>query len=179
MALTVVKTSALSGNINLTSQVTGTLPTGNGGTGATSFAPGKVLQVVRSTLGSTTYTTSSSFTTFFDGAITPSNSNNYIYALLTYGVDLYGGGSTTEPQGNIRIVEGSSNTKSDIPIRTTNPGSSNYEREGGAISGYWQAGSTSALDINVNVNCDGGRVGLWGDSGHTNATALTLFEIEA
>ena len=32
--------------INLTSQVTGTLPTGNGGTGATSFSPGKVGQII-------------------------------------------------------------------------------------------------------------------------------------
>ena len=49
MALTVVKTSALSGtitnaqlagSIDLTSKVTGTLPTGNGGTGATSFTAG-------------------------------------------------------------------------------------------------------------------------------------------
>ena len=36
MALTVVKTSALSGNINLTSQVTGALPVANGGTALTS-----------------------------------------------------------------------------------------------------------------------------------------------
>jgi hypothetical protein len=148
------------------------------GSALTGISGGKILQVVRSTLSSTTYTTSSSFTTFFDGAITPANSNNYIYALLTYGVDLYGA-STTEPQGAIRIVEGSSNTKSDMPLRTTNPGNSQYEREGGAMSGYWQAGGTSALDINVNVNCDAGRVGLWGNDGHTNATTLTLFEIGA
>ena len=50
MALTTVKTSALTGDINLTSQVTGTLPTGNGGTGATSFAPGKIGQVISQTL---------------------------------------------------------------------------------------------------------------------------------
>ena len=139
---------------------------------------GKVLQVVRSALSSTTYTTSSSYTTFFDAEITAANSNNYIYALLTYGVDLYGA-STTEPQGFIRIVEGANNTKSEMSLRTTNPGNSNYEREGGATSGYWQAGGTSALDINVDVNCDAGRVGLWGSDTHTNATALTLFEIEA
>ena len=54
MALTVVKTSALSGNINLTSQVTGALPTANGGTGATSFSPGKILQVVQATHGTQT-----------------------------------------------------------------------------------------------------------------------------
>ena len=183
--------------IDVTKGITGTIPVANGGTGIASgtsgqflkftgsttlassaVTTGKVLQVVRSTLSATTYTTSSTFSTFFDAAITASNSNNYIFALLTYGVDLYGA-STTEPQGAIRIVEGSSNTKSDMPLRTTNPGNSQYEREGGAMSGYWQAGGTSALDINVNVNCDAGRVGLWGNDGHTNATTLTLFEIEA
>ena len=37
-------------SVNLASNVTGTLPTANGGTGATSFAPGKVLQVVSSAI---------------------------------------------------------------------------------------------------------------------------------
>ncbi len=32
-------------SINLASNITGTLPTGNGGTGATSFAPGKVCKL--------------------------------------------------------------------------------------------------------------------------------------
>ena len=60
MALTVVKTSALSGNINLTSQVTGTLPTANGGTGATSFAPGKLSQqIITQTTSETTCTSTS------------------------------------------------------------------------------------------------------------------------
>jgi len=31
--------------INLASNVTGTLPAGNGGTGSTTFSPGKILQV--------------------------------------------------------------------------------------------------------------------------------------
>jgi hypothetical protein len=52
MALTVVKTSALSGtitnaqlagSIDLTSKVTGALPAANGGTGATSYSPGKII----------------------------------------------------------------------------------------------------------------------------------------
>ena len=34
----------LNQSINLATNVTGTLATGNGGTGATSFAPGKILQ---------------------------------------------------------------------------------------------------------------------------------------
>ena len=33
-------------SVNLASNVTGTLPTGNGGTGATSFTAGKLLQFV-------------------------------------------------------------------------------------------------------------------------------------
>jgi len=52
MALTRLNTNAYGSTINLTSNVTGTLPTGNGGTGATSFAPGKVLQVVSTALTS-------------------------------------------------------------------------------------------------------------------------------
>ena len=36
----------LNQSVNLASNVTGTLPAANGGTGATSFAPGKVLQFV-------------------------------------------------------------------------------------------------------------------------------------
>jgi hypothetical protein len=45
MALTTVKNAGLTGSIDLTAKVTGTLPAANGGTGATSFSPGKVLQV--------------------------------------------------------------------------------------------------------------------------------------
>jgi len=52
----------LNQSINLASNVTGTLATGNGGTGATSFAPGKILQTVTSTItNSTESTTSASF----------------------------------------------------------------------------------------------------------------------
>ena len=49
MALTTVKTSALSGNINLTSQVTGTLPVASGGTGLTSGTTDQFLKFTGST----------------------------------------------------------------------------------------------------------------------------------
>jgi len=54
----------LGGNqaINLTSNVTGTLPTANGGTGATSFTAGKVLQTQSITHNSRTTISSGSFT---------------------------------------------------------------------------------------------------------------------
>ena len=52
----------LNQSINLASNVTGTLATGNGGTGATSFAPGKVGQVIQATTSSAVNVASTSFT---------------------------------------------------------------------------------------------------------------------
>ena len=73
------------GNLNLTSQVTGTLPTGNGGTGATSFAPGKILQVVNGTLSSSVDTSSTSYAdTGLDVAITPSATSSKILVLVSH-----------------------------------------------------------------------------------------------
>ena len=71
--------------INLTSQVTGTLPTGNGGTGATSFAPGKVLQVVNNTQTSRFTTSSTSFVaaTGYTIAITPSATSSKVFVCIS------------------------------------------------------------------------------------------------
>ena len=54
----------LNQSINLASNVTGTLPVANGGTGATSFAQGKVLQVVEGSF--TGHTTTVASTTAVD-----------------------------------------------------------------------------------------------------------------
>ena len=51
----------LNQSINLATNVTGTLATGNGGTGATSFTAGKTLQVVQTIATSTVTTNSTSF----------------------------------------------------------------------------------------------------------------------
>jgi hypothetical protein len=79
--------------INLTSQVTGTLPTGNGGTGATSFAPGKVLQAVTATItNSTQGTTSSSFVaSSLELNITPSATSSKILVMMNGGQAYTGG----------------------------------------------------------------------------------------
>jgi hypothetical protein len=69
----------LNQSINLATNVTGTLATGNGGTGATSFAPGKIGQVVSAEINSSAQTTSTSFvTTGLFKAITPSSSSNKV-----------------------------------------------------------------------------------------------------
>tara|TARA_R100001126_G_scaffold14765_1_gene6698 strand:- start:157 stop:672 length:516 start_codon:yes stop_codon:yes gene_type:complete len=84
----------LNQSINLASNVTGTLATGNGGTGATSFAPGKVLQVVTATSDSNATTTSTSFAThssFPTVSITPSSSSNKVYVLCVTSVEVSSG----------------------------------------------------------------------------------------
>jgi hypothetical protein len=80
--------------INLATNVTGTLATGNGGTGATSFSPGKVLQVVTATSDSNATTTSTSFAThssFPTVSITPSSSSNKVYVLCVTSVEVSSG----------------------------------------------------------------------------------------
>ena len=67
--------SANISGINLTSQVTGTLPTGNGGTGATSFSPGKLKQVVTSVLAANTYSNSASAATVLTLSFTPTSAS--------------------------------------------------------------------------------------------------------
>jgi len=72
--------------INLTSQVTGTLPTANGGTGATSFAAGKVLQSVNVYISSGDKTTTSSTFSDVSGAslsITPSATSSKILVQIS------------------------------------------------------------------------------------------------
>ena len=70
----------LNQSINLASNVTGTLATGNGGTGATSFAPGKILQVLNVENDSTTTTTNGNLQdTALALNITPSATSSKIF----------------------------------------------------------------------------------------------------
>jgi hypothetical protein len=106
MTLTTINLAALGDTINLTTEVTGTVPianggtnstattfvnaatnvtgtlaTGNGGTGATTFAPGKILQTINVAITSEYSTTSTSFSdvTGFSLSITPSAASSKIY----------------------------------------------------------------------------------------------------
>ena len=73
-------------SVNLASNVTGTLPAANGGTGATSFSPGKVLQVIQT---STSTAVASSNTTLVDtgltATITPSSTSSKILVIVNHG----------------------------------------------------------------------------------------------
>ena len=67
-------------SVNLASNVTGTLPTANGGTGATSFVKGKVLQVAYGSTSTAVSVSSNTYTdTGFTTSITPTATDNHIY----------------------------------------------------------------------------------------------------
>ena len=72
------------GDLNLASQVTGTLPTGNGGTGATSFAPGKILQIKHASTNTAASTTANSWSdSNLSCSITPISASNILLVEIT------------------------------------------------------------------------------------------------
>ena len=85
-------------SVNLASNVTGTLPTANGGTGATSFTKGKVLQVVTATDTTNRTTSSTSFVTGSNTLsvdITPASTSNKVFVQVSSGGDSNTNSSTS------------------------------------------------------------------------------------
>jgi len=137
----------LNQSINLASNVTGTLATGNGGTGATSFSPGKVLQVQHSSVASVLTSTTTTFASVISVDITPSNSSNKIYLTGQLGeidycdgrlaIRFYKGGSwigsSNVARVNAEVGRGLSNT--------------GEETHRGNMTGFYMdtAGGTSAI----------------------------------
>jgi len=93
--------------INLTSQVTGTLPTANGGTGATSFTSGKVLQVIQASTSTETRSSANSFIdTTLTANITPSaTSSKVLVSVFQNGCDKSAG--STDNKIELKLVRGS------------------------------------------------------------------------
>jgi hypothetical protein len=184
MALTTVRSTgigslpAISGS-NLTSLNASNISSGT--LNSARFSGGKVVQFIRAVESTTTYHTNTSNTVMFSGTITPTNSNNYILALLTITYEMYGNNSSSTGNANVRIIEGSSNVKADCEIKQSHSANDHVSRHIGGLSGYWQAGGTSELTINVATKLvsGGGRIGIFGSDSNTNASALTLMEIEA
>jgi len=101
----------LNQSVNLASNVTGTLPAANGGTGATSFAQGKVLQVVEGSFtGHTTTVASttavdleSASSTTWETAITPSATSNKILISASIPTNVYQSNSQNDQRANIKM----------------------------------------------------------------------------
>ena len=95
-------------SVNLASNVTGTLPAANGGTGATSFTKGKVLQTVSANKTDAFSTTSTSFVdvTGLSVSITPASSSNKIYIVATVYM------SSEDPPNHLTLLRDSSRIQS-------------------------------------------------------------------
>ena len=115
MALTRLNTNAYGSTINLASNVTGTLATGNGGTGATSFSPGKILQMqnARFTGSNTSITTDSLSATEVTDQITPSATSSKVLVMVNVSCAQYeNSGSGLKYQAAVyRSIGGASYSK--------------------------------------------------------------------
>ena len=175
MALTTVKTSALTGDINLTSQVTGTLPTANGGTGATSFTSGKVGQVINGTTTTEVVTSSSSFSdTGLTASITPSATSSKILIICNMaGVGKSGDGFVT-----LKALRDSTDILANFENRGGDTNTSDTNKVGSCSFTYLDSPSTtSSTTYKVQVKSNGNSYAQTGDSNPQHT--ITLMEILA
>jgi len=105
----------LNQSINLASNVTGTLATGNGGTGATSFSPGKVGQVIQATTSSAVNVASTSVAdTGLTVNITPTAATSKVLVQVNQNIvtdiDTTGGNSKIQlRRGDTTVIDFTSN----------------------------------------------------------------------
>jgi hypothetical protein len=141
--------------IDVTKGITGTLPTANGGTGATSFSPGKVLQVQE--FNYTTYaarTDNSSFSDALHVDITPSASDSKI--LVTTAGQFSKSGVTEVIYRLFRQTGGSGDS-----------GWSTAATRVGTDVGAWTGSTSQANQVSGNV--------LWLDSPATTSALRYVF----
>jgi len=176
-------------SINLASNITGTLPTGNGGTGATSFAPGKVLQVVSDT--GATYNQSNTSTTFADVqksgstwevAITPSATSSKIFGVVSIQFSFAGSDAQARTQLDVLGKIGSGSYSS----RTTNGFTGLYDssdqpdfHSSDSFNFLWSPSTTSECKIKLafkNAYTSSNMTSSINSTG-TTQTVITLMEV--
>ena len=198
MALTTVKNSGLSGSIDLTSKVTGSLPVANGGTGLTSGTSGqflkftgsttlasaadngKILQVKTKYLATSVATTSGTITTILaSDTITLSSSSNYLYIIASVNYDLQGYSATIDPAAQFYLTAdhtGANLANVNIERQMTN--NADGTESTCVLQGYYSPPDTSEV-VDLEYKCDNGQIRARGSNNYNNATCLTIMEIAA
>jgi hypothetical protein len=174
MAITRLNTNAFGTSVNLASNVTGTLPTANGGTGATSFSPGKVLQVINATsTAETVLTDSSTADTGLTANITPASTSNKVLV----NAHIQGVGKDNNGYVVLKLVRGSTDLAT-FEQRGADTDTADTNKVGGcSISFLDSPSSTSATTYKVTVTGNGNSYVQVGDSNPTHT--ITLMEISA
>ena len=173
--------------INLTSQVTGTLPTANGGTGATSFSPGKILQVVSSENAYQHSTTSSSYSdllsasgTTWETAITPSATSSKIIIMSNLCLTWEQNGSS-QNRGNVQVLS-KTGSGSYSALQSAMGGNYDYGGSGVQSRQRWQIqylispSTTSAVTVKFQFKSSGSAATNFNDGGIADSVCI-LYEV--
>ena len=167
--------------INLTSQVTGTLPTANGGTGATSFTAGKGLQVVTDEVSGQVSTTSTSYTdiTGLSVTITPSSTSSKIYVIANLCSCRTQETSTQSCNGFYNLVRGSTELTASRLNYYENSGNNTREVDGTiTLTNLDEPNTTSATTYKCQFKKHyGGTVYINQSSDNTPISSITVMEI--
>ena len=163
--------------VNLSTAVTGTLPAGNGGTGLTTFTPGKVLQVVTNDHATRFVTSSTSFVaaTGYTVTITPSATSSKIFLISS-------GQGDNEASGRImygtfyRTISGGSATH----IGGDAEGISQVHEADGRVQAPMtnsmldSPNTTSEIVYQIYIKCHGGQVSYNNNEGKAQFTAFEI-----
>ena len=148
------------------------------------ISTGKVLQVQQSYITSSFESTTSG--TFADVsnlsvAITPASTSNYIYVRADIDYQLFGNSSTTNPEGEVRLLDNSDTVHAATQVLQYMSSNTEYEQSGCTLVRYYNPNTTSQITYNLNFKAGAGRFILYGD-GHTafvKPTVITAMEISA
>ena len=172
--------------------ISGIIPVANGGTGASSFTKGKILQVVSTHKSDAFTTTSTSFTdiTGLSVAITPSSSSNKI--LVSY--DITGSEDVDANRFYLRLLRGTTvigggDTAGSRFSGIGGFGTHNNTIQSGNVSGTFldSPNTTSATTYKIQCSCTaGGNTGFINrtesdaneSSQIRSASNITVYEIE-
>ena len=182
----------LNQSINLTSNVTGTLPVANGGTNLTSgfingtTAVGKILQVVNQAYSTEVTRTSTSFgNTGIDATLTPSATNSKILVLMNCGQIEIGNSSTQGIDLELVRSVGASDTVIISQLQNNAGAFTNLNHAvyrtftGQASCSYLDTPSTtSACQYRVNFKCYNTDTFV-GVQMHSTTSTICLMEIGA